>query len=417
MPDSLFSPSDFPHLPLLDYVERLFDVAARQPLTGYSVLCVQHLLASTGSLLESLARCGADISRMHVVGKAYSTNGAVLESLGRSGMYVDNPLFEGTIGEPYDAVLARHVATAIARVQADLRRGSSRGLILIDDGGHALSQAGHLIRTPLPIKAVEQTTRGIRVAAALPPRFCIVNIGRSRAKLELEAPLIAASMVQKLKQSLTLGHDLFGDLHDIFLIGYGAVGRAVAFRLSEEGYHLTVFDQAAEIRRVAATEGFTVAETLETTPSRSCVVAASTGGISFPAASHGTLKPGSVLANMGSSDLEFAAWELREGAGVRAVYDQNGRKLVTSDRAAPWRKHYLLNSGRGHLYLAKGGFPLDFDGEPDPIPPAAIQLTRSLLLAGVLQSARETRLGLVSLDEEVQRQIMTEYARLTAAGG
>jgi S-adenosylhomocysteine hydrolase len=341
----------------------------------------------------------------------------VLDSLRQSGIRVTNAIFNTTTSEPYDTVLTKAVAAAMARVQADLQSGSSRGLLVIDDGGHALAETQHLIRADLSIKAVEQTTRGIRLAAALPPRFCIVNIGRSQAKLELEAPLIAESMVQKFKKSLTLGSHLFGEQRDILLMGYGAVGQQVAYLLRKENYNVTVFDTAAEIRRTAVAQGFSVVESLETAFEKSCVVAASTGSTSFPAARHELLKSNSVLANMGSSDLEFAAWELREGNHVRSVYDLNGRELRLSGREAPWRKHYMLNHQRGHLYLMKGGFPVDFDGEPDPIPPTAIQLTRALLLAGALQAARETRKGLVDLDADVQRQIMEEYARLTAAFG
>lgn len=403
----------FPRLPLLEYVEKLFDVKAAQPLAGFSFLCVQHLLASTGALIESLSRCGADLSCMQIVGKAYSTNGAVLGMLRDSGIRVLDPAFRAAADEPYDAILAEAVASALAHAQG-VSRSAARGILLLDDGGHALSRAQGLFPPDFPIAAVEQTTRGIRAAEALVPRFPVINIGRSRAKLQLEAPLIAASMVYNLRRLLASARNLFGDLNEIFLIGYGAVGRAVALRLRAQDYDVTVFDNAAEMRAAAAADGFPIADDLHNRLARRCVVAASTGRVSFPAGLHGILQPGSVLANMGSSDLEFAAWELREGEGVGAVYDTKGRELASDDPAAPWDKHYHLTSEGGYRYLMKGGFPVDFDGGPDPIPPSAIQLTRALLLAGVLQASSETRLGVVKLDENVQQLIMDEYTRLAA---
>src|SRR5215475_980561 len=134
-----YSPlTTFPRLPLLEYVEELFDVRATQPLAGFSFLCVQHLLASTGALIESLSRCGADLSRMQIVGKGYSTNEAVLGTLRDSGIRVLNPAFRGTADEPYDAILVETVASALAHAQGE-SRPTARGILLLDDGGHALS--------------------------------------------------------------------------------------------------------------------------------------------------------------------------------------------------------------------------------------------------------------------------------------
>jgi hypothetical protein len=219
-------------------------------------------------------------------------------------------------------------------------------------------------------------------------------------------------MVHNLQRLLASGRTLFGDLNEVLLIGYGAVGRAVALRLRARGYGVTVFDSAAEMRGAAAADGFPIADDLHTPLVRRCVVAASTGGVSFPVGSHGILRPDSVLANMGSSDLEFAAWELREGEGVAAAYDTKGRELAGDGPEAPWDRHYRLTAEGGYRYLLKGGFPVDFDGGPDPIPPSAIQLTRALLLAGVLQASSETRPGVVRLAENIQQLIMDEYTRL-----
>ncbi len=312
--------------------------------------------------------------------------------------------------EPYDAILAEAVASALAHARSESR--TVRGLLLLDDGGHALSRAHELFPPGFHITAVEQTTRGIRVANALPPRFPVVNIGRSRAKLHLEAPLIADSMVHNLQHLLESGRSLFGDLNEVFLIGYGAVGRAAALRLRAQGYAVTVYDNTVATRCSAAADGFPIVDDLHTPFVRKCVVAASTGGISFPAGLHGMLQPGSILANMGSSDLEFAAWELRSGEGASAVYDLRGSGLAREDPEAPWDRHYRFSAAGGYHYLLKGGFPVDFEGGPDPIAPSAIQLTRALLLAGVLQAASETRLGVVKLDENIEQMIIDEYTRL-----
>ncbi|MEU4220816.1 NAD(P)-binding domain-containing protein [Actinoplanes sp. NPDC026623] len=413
MHDSHLSLKVFPRLPLLEYVEELFDAKSSLPLAGFSVLCIQHLLASTGSLICSLSRCGADLSQMQIIGKGYSTNSGVLDILRECGIRMLNPTFFGAADEPYDAILAEAVESAFAYV----RNGpctAPRKLLLLDDGGHAISRAHKLLPPDFTIMAVEQTTRGIRAASALAPRFPIINVGRSRAKLHLEAPLIAASMVDHLTRLLASGRGLFGEVHEVFLIGYGVVGRAVARRLRALGYDVVVFDTAAESRQAAAADGFPIATDLQTPLARRCVVAASTGGVSFPAGLHGILRSGSVLANMGSSDLEFAAWELRDGQGVGTTYNVEGHELARDSREAPWNRHYKLTAAAGYRYLLKGGFPVDFDGGADPIPPSSIQLTRALLLAGVLQASSEMRSGVVQLDDNVQRLIIDQYIRLAS---
>lgn len=391
-------------------MESHFDVDTTRPLADYSIVCVQHILGSTGSLIASLVRCGADPSRIHVVGKAYSTHQGVYEQLRRCRVEVTNPAFEGGADEPYDAVLARAVSRCLLRVVHRCRRLGSRRILLIDDGGHALASANALT-DEFHICAVEQTTRGIRVASTLSPRFPVVNVGRSRAKLELEAPLIALSMTRSLDHLLGSAKDLFGAVEDVMLVGYGAVGRAVAIRLRERRLRLAIFDERPEARLLAVEDGFATVEDLNASLGR-CLVATSTGAVSFPPRLHALLEPGSILASMGSSDLEFAAWQLRESASVRGLFDIAGRELERRGQRPPWETHYLLADHGRNTVLMKGGFPIDFDGSPDPIPPAAIQLTRSLLLTAALQATGETRAGLVDLDAVFQNELAGEYGRL-----
>jgi S-adenosylhomocysteine hydrolase len=402
---------DFPHLPLLALVEGQFDALATQPLAGYSIVCVQHLLASTGSLIDSLERCGADRSRIHIVGKAYSTNTGVFEQLVERGVHVANPQFAAGADEPYDDVLAGAVAVALNAAIDESNRSGRRNILLIDDGGHALVAANALV-PDYHVSAVEQTTRGIRVATALAPKFCVVNVGRSEAKLELEAPLIGASMARNLERLASSSHGLLRDIGDVLVVGYGAVGRAAAASLRAQGHQVVVYDDRDNARRGAEADGFTAIERLDTSVGRR-LVASSTGTTAFPRRLHYLLGSGSTLVNMGSSDLEFAAWELRESSLVRAVFDTSGNRVQSGD-LPPWDAHYLLGHPGREILLVKGGFPVDFDGGPDPIPVAGIQLTRALLLAAALQAALEKRVGLVDLDSRVHDRIVVEYKRLQA---
>ena len=69
----------FGELPLLDRI------ASQAPfplgsLRGIMLVCVQHLLETTGSLIQTLLSLGLDPRNIHILGKSYSSNPGVEES-------------------------------------------------------------------------------------------------------------------------------------------------------------------------------------------------------------------------------------------------------------------------------------------------------------------------------------------------
>src|SRR5438045_3194192 len=52
------------------------------------LVCVQHLLSTTGSLLEALVEAGMSPSQIHIVGKVYSSNDVVARTLQSMGVCV-----------------------------------------------------------------------------------------------------------------------------------------------------------------------------------------------------------------------------------------------------------------------------------------------------------------------------------------
>jgi hypothetical protein len=76
-----------------------------------------------------------------------------------------------------------------------------------------------------------------------------------------------------------------------------------------------------------------------------------------------------------------------------------------------------ISVGRSKFLVIRGGFPVNFDGSPESVSGIDIQLTRALLLAGVIQAARRnTRLGdgyqPLMLEPEVQKFIVENWLRL-----
>ncbi len=51
-------------------------------------MCVQHLLETTGSLIQTLVSLGLNPSNVYILGKAYSSNSSVEERFRRLGTHV-----------------------------------------------------------------------------------------------------------------------------------------------------------------------------------------------------------------------------------------------------------------------------------------------------------------------------------------
>src|SRR6185436_4248552 len=67
------SPTLFAPLPLLDRIASQVP-GPQASLDGVTLVCVQHLLETSGSLIQTLVSLGLNPSNLHVLGKAYSSN-------------------------------------------------------------------------------------------------------------------------------------------------------------------------------------------------------------------------------------------------------------------------------------------------------------------------------------------------------
>ena len=73
---------------------------------------------------------------------------------------------------------------------------------------------------------------------------------------------------------------------------------------------------------------------------------------------------------------------------------------------------YAVPQNGRTFYLVNGGFPVNFNGQVDPIGAAEIQLTRGLLFLGAVQAGCEQAPGLIALDGERQTWLWDSYRQL-----
>jgi S-adenosylhomocysteine hydrolase len=393
-----------PELPALEAVLKWYDARRRLPFQGMKVLATQHVLGSTLSLFRAVEICGVAAADIHLVAKAYSSNAFALEAAMARGYRIFGGTPMTTDSSPYEEELARAVREAVHHLSASRmtrRAGDNahKSVLIVDDGGLSFDTllAGHPELAGLSC-GVEQTTRGIRSLSVRDLDIPIANVGRCQAKLEVEAGLIAESMVDNLALEIEKLSRMAVPIGGrVLLVGYGAVGERVAEALRLRHYEVAVSEDSPSRLARAAAAGLPILPLPAALKGRN-IICGATGTSWFPVDWIDLVEPGSLLVNMGSSDIEFAAWRLRP----------IGRPLGPGrDRRVPWAQVYRIDRSQGSVWLAKGGFPVNHTGGADPIDPMKIQLTRALLLAGALEAVIAPKPGLFLLPDVVQELIIS----------
>lgn len=393
------SQSVAPKLPALEAVLAWCDARRNLPLRGVKVLAAQHVLGTTLSLFSAIEACGVVPGDIFVVAKAYSSNADAMALARARGyqLFGGGPMSDDRT--PYELELEKGISHAIRGIAFSPNVTPPRSLLLVDDGGLALEllcrdRPEYLERAV----GVEQTTRGIRTLTDARLTIPVANIGRCAAKLNVEGPLIAASMADGLLLELERLRAHGVTLRPaVVFVGYGAVGALTAEVLRSLGFDVLIIESSDAGRAQAAMDGFETGELPSAFRGRD-IVCGATGRPWLLPDWFDHLEPGACLFNMASSDIEFAAWNIRP-FGEPINGDQNLRRF-------PWTTTYRITGAAGSVWLARGGFPINFTGGVDPIDPHKIQITRGLLLAGALEAMVATKPGLFAPSPEVQRLIV-----------
>ena len=406
-----------PPLPLVDAVRERFGALDERVA---AIVGVQHLMGSTVTLFRALSAGSVPPHRVFLLGKPYSTNHAVmryLESVCGFAVHPGSVEYRGAreYHEEADVHIASLLSAAVASVSE--RRGR---ILLIDDGGRAIrmiheSSLGFAAER---FACVEQTRRGVRELQGLSLRGPVVHVAESRVKLERESPIIGESVsdeVARRLEALEVAGIPVG--RSSAILGFGAIGSAVASALRDRGQAIVVYDPDATKRDAARAAGYAAVSRLADALGAARVVIGCTGYAAMGLAEYELLQNDSILISASSSDIEFSGWHLRALSRAsdaehritdvfNLVHERfRDRLLYLGDLDHPC--HFLSVArvfGR-RVFLVNGGFPINFTGGVDPIPPAKIQLTRALLFAAGVQSSRTEEPGLHPVDAAAQMLI------------
>jgi hypothetical protein len=220
------------------------------------------------------------------------------------------------------------------------------------------------------VSGVEQTTSGV-VSQESPPPFPIVQVATAAAKRILESPMISRAVLRRLP-ALEPGTRCG-------VIGVGSVGSAVVSRLLERGCEVTVFDRnPARLQECSIAR---IATSLEQLVYEAQFVFGCTGEDVFASALDPRWHSGeTTLVSCSSEDREFKG--LLTGTLSGFAFDSQSSS-----------GDYVFQNGSARVRILRGGFPINFDGSATSVPSNEIQLTRALLLGGVIQALLTTKRG------------------------
>lgn len=385
--------------PRLSVLERIIIEAGDAPLAGVALVGVQHLLETTGSMIEASMRLGLDPSKIFLLGKCYSTCPSVVADLQALGVTVipgPMPLAHGqykatmrqAVSELWDVALARLDLTAVRR------------LVVLDDGGQCITAAPPTqLQNGQMVVGVEQTTSGIKASAGL--MLPIVDVASSAAKRILEPSMIASAVAIRVSQEIWSSTN-----RPIGVLGYGNIGQAIARLFTSAGREVVAFDLnpsiAVDDRRVdLARSAYEVLNMCD-------VVFGCAGEDVLPDISKLRELAGSkLLISCSSGDVEFNS--ILSLATGQPVLDAEGKIPVVN----------VDFPGGPQVEIVRGGFPANFDRTMESVPAEDIQLTRGLLLGGVLQAAK-LPIGVSQsqpLDPYMQQRVVSSWTQdLRSAG-
>jgi S-adenosylhomocysteine hydrolase len=363
----------FARSPLLDaFIEHSLP-KSEESLKGIALVCVQHFLETTGTLIESLLKLGLSPENVFAAGKVYSTNPDVERRLKGLGVHVQPAGVSNRWGY-YEDQLRADVVKLWETATRHVHRNRIRKVIILDDGGCALSTVPEQLLLTSNIAGVEQTMSGIALQTSGRVAVPVVEVATSAAKRLIEPFLIQKAVFRRLMRSASAlaGKGRCG------IIGYGNIGKAVSDALLRSNKDVLVFDSSGEALTAARSRSISTTKDLQELVTASDVVFGCAGQDTFTETDWWKqLSSEKIFVSCSSLDLEF-----------RTLLRSIGK--ISQPVARTILQDVPVNA---NMLILQGGFPINFDRSRESVPLAEIQLTRALLFAGVLQAASVAERG------------------------
>lgn len=408
-------------LPLLDafVAER---AGTDQPLAGFTVALIQHQLGSIVPTTRALIRLGAEPRKMYWIDIPYTSNDVVQRELLALGIPADNfPRADYHLDMAYAPYQRRRVQELALRLRANIATGEP--LLVMDDGSYFLEAMSCFAGGFGSPRIVEQTTRGIiKIFADASIRDCcesavVLNVAQSRPKKSIEGPLIGQAVCRSLTRAVE--RELpEGAATRCLVLGFGQIGRSVATALERDmgvpRSQIHVMDPVPEAQADAAREGYVVWDRWYRERRRFGLVVGCSGTTSFTPGDRVFLSDGAILASASSGSAELSREgfiELADTHPADDIYVHDRDDLHERSLHSEIRIRVVDRDVR----FLNGGFPVNFDGSVNCVPPPLIQATHTLQVGAALEAVRADGRGLIDVSEGLCGWIEERFGSLVYA--
>ncbi len=366
-----------PHIPELPVLNTVTQYALahlpKKSLTNTAIVYIHHALYSSLPVLSSMFKLGLSPQNTFVLGKHYSECKGVVEEAKKMGVHYQPCSRQSGLGK-FSSAFVRDIVLLWESVARELKdKKEIRDIIIMDHGGHAVAFTPVEIIENYNIVGIEKTTAGLLDKKACGLFFPLIAPALCAAKRVLESPCIADAVVAKL---IPLLPSISATKAYCAVLGYGAVGKAVADKLLSLGHRVVVYDcDPNQLKKI--TGGAIPTNDNYAVIGYADYIFGCSGRISLPSFEMIRLSnKNKVLISASSEDKEFLPM-------LEFIQRINNRKVPTTK---PLADVVYTSEMDAQVCLVRGGFPINFDDTGESVPAKEIDLTRSLNFMSVLQA-------------------------------
>lgn len=365
-------------MPLLDVTSEIFkDVQ----LNNVLLIASQHILETIRVMFGSFISKGLKPENIFLIGKCYSTNDEVMKRFQNMGINVSPKSDSFDSYTSFDEQFEVYTTEFLEEIKNKVNTKKFDKVIILEDGGNLLPKAELIFEDRSNFIGIEQTSAGYERLKNIKLDFPVINVARSYTKLEIESPIIAESVLQRIELFLK---NKKNKPKKVLIIGGGAIGRSLQERIKDI-FEVKVFDTIRELSDFNG-EVNSILKDFD-------MIIGCTGKNILDIDTYSYLKKDCILISASSSDREFSAVTLRK----------------MCKKIAHCHEDLEING----LTLTNCGFPINFDGGEISAGPQDIQITLALLFSSIcLAVSKKYENGLVELDKSTQERLIKEFESL-----
>ncbi len=379
--------------PLLNYWINKRKIEIGSIFKNHKIILLQHIINDFLPLVRSIGILGIKPEDTYIIGTPYSLNKKVVETLQKEG-YTNIWIPKSY---PFNAILYECIENCLQSI-SDKEKDK---IIYAESGGYITSFLFEKYQKGFEYfkGGIEQSTNGIRkiksISRSHPLKYPILDLSSCEVKRKVESSFVSDAIVDNLKNILSKYKTNIRE-KKILVIGYGTIGRQIAFRLKSESAMVYVSDLNPIYLLEAQNSGFIVDSLLNILPECDIVIG-STGSVVLGKDEILSLRNDSVLINASSERKEIDWKELDSLTKDKEEIPEVGTRTT------------LLNNKE--ILILANGYPINFYNY-ESVPSIKIDLIITLLAEAIIQIAtKEFPSNIIYLEKEIE-YLITETCTL-----